>query len=230
MGSVEGVPAGSVTERAGGSGTPDRPGEPDRAGHWDHVHGTGEPATTSWHQPEPSISLELVRALGTGPDDPVLDVGGGTSALAGALLDRGHRDVSVLDVSEAALRIARERLSARAATVRWLVADLLAWSAPRRYRLWHDRAVFHFLTREDERRRYRDLLREAVAPGGSVLVGTFAADGPGQCSGLPTCGYDPDELATALGDGFEVRVARRVEHRTPWGDVQPFTWVGLHRP
>ena len=201
----------------------------DRAGHWDEVHRTRDPSTVSWFESEPAASLELVDALGVGTGEAVLDAGAGASGLAAPLLDRGFHDVTALDVSGAALRAARDRLGARGDDVEWVVADLLAWSPPRRYRVWHDRAVFHFLTEEAQRERYRGLLAAALAPGAAVVLATFAADGPRRCSGLPACGYDADELAAAIGDGYDVHLARRVEHRTPAGVVQPFTYLGLRR-
>lgn len=198
------------------------------AGHWEQVHRTRDPFTVSWFELEPAASLGLLDALGVGADESVLDAGAGSSGLAAPLLERGYRDVTALDVSGAALRAARARLGGRGGDVEWIEADLLDWTPPRRYRAWHDRAVFHFLTDEERRERYRRLLRLALAPGAAVVVATFAADGPRQCSGLPTCGYDADELAAALGDGYRAEVARRVEHRTPAGAVQPFTYLGLH--
>ncbi len=199
------------------------------AEHWDDVHRTRDPAAVSWFESTPAASLELLDALGVRSDEPVLDAGAGSSGLAAPLLDRGFRHVTAVDVSGAALRSARDRLGNRAGDVEWIVADLLHWSPPRRYRAWHDRAVFHFLTDEHRRERYRRLLRAALAPDAALVVATFAADGPRQCSGLPTCGYDPDDLAAALGSDYTLRVTRRVEHHTPTGAVQPFTYLGLRR-
>lgn len=199
------------------------------AAHWDRVHGDRPPTDLSWYEPAPNTSLAMLDELGVAPEDPVLDAGAGSSELAACLLERRYRDVTALDVSDAALRIARGRLGDRARDVDWIVADVLTWTPPRRYAAWHDRAVFHFLTDDDRRERYRRLLRAAVAPGGAVVIGTFADDGPRQCSGLPTRGYSPDELCAALGAEFEPRVVRRVEHRTPSGAAQPFTWLGARR-
>ncbi len=196
---------------------------PGPAGHWDRVHG-GKPDTeTSWYAGYPAQSLALLDALGAGPADSLVDVGGGTSRLVDVLVDRGHRDLTVLDVAATALAATRARLGERADAVVWLAADVTTWQPERTYDLWHDRAVFHFLTEAHERDRYRHALRSAVRPGGGVVVATFALDGPAQCSGLPVVRYDAAGLAAELGL-VEVTSARE-EHRTPWGAVQPFTWV-----
>lgn len=166
---------------------------------------------------------------GTDTDAAVIDVGGGASVLVDELLGAGFGDVTVLDVSESALGTARRRLGAAAHAVRWLATDLLAWSPSRRYSLWHDRAVFHFLVAEDQRVRYLEVLSEALAPGGHVVIATFAADGPLTCSGLPVRRYSPVELATELGAGFETVTTRREDHLTPAGAIQPFTWVLARR-
>jgi trans-aconitate methyltransferase len=177
----------------------------------------------SWYQPIPSVSLELVETLGVEPESPVIDVGGGASTLADLLLERGFRDVTVLDLSSVALDEVRRRLAAGA--VELVCADVLRWTPPRRYSLWHDRAVLHFLVGDDDRQRYLDRLHEAVRPGGFVILGTFAPDAPPTCSGLPVVRYAPAELAKLLGERFELLEMRREEHRTPRGNVQPFTWI-----
>lgn len=199
------------------------------AAHWEQVHQDSSPADVSWYEPSPDTSLAMLDELGADPRDPVLDVGAGSSALAESLLHRGFNDITALDVSDSALQMARDRLGDRAQEIDWIVADLLAWRPARRYAVWHDRAVFHFLAEEDQRERYRQLLHHALVPGGLVVVATFAADGPQQCSGLPTRRYDPDALSAALGPDIEPHVVHRVEHRTPAGAVQPFSWLGARR-
>jgi hypothetical protein len=146
--------------------------------------------------------------------------------LVDRLLDQGYRDVSVLDLVDNALAASRARLGQRSGLVSWIVADLLSWRPQRRYRVWHDRAVFHFLTEEADRQRYRSVLRQAVEPGGHAVVGTFAEDGPTRCSGLPTARYSPDALAAEF-PGYRVVRQLRQEHLTPSGGVQPFTWLVL---
>lgn len=178
----------------------------------------------SWFQPEPQLSLELIAALGVDKSAAVIDVGGGASCLVDHLVGDGWRDVSVLDVSAAALIAARGRLPSDA-PVTWLHQDLLTWTPTRNYRLWHDRAVFHFLVDTAEQTAYLGVLHAAVEPGGAVILATFAPDGPERCSGLPVARYSTDDLATLIGDGFEVVESRREEHTTPSGTCQPFTWV-----
>jgi SAM-dependent methyltransferase len=194
--------------------------------HWDIVYGA-DPTVVSWYQPSPALSLELIDALGVGPRAPVIDVGGGASTLVDELLRRGFGDVSVLDVSGAALDTARRRLGEAAARVHWLQEDLRRWSPARRYGLWHDRAVFHFLVERADQDRYRRLLASAVQPAGAAVIAAFGPSGPSQCSGLPVVRYGIEELAAAAGDGFELVSARHEDHTTPAGAVQPFVWVAL---
>jgi len=195
--------------------------------HWEQVHGSAAPARLSWFEAEPTTSLEMIGAASLKPDTAIVDVGGGASALAGELLTRGYRDLTVLDVSQAALGIARGRLGDDAAKVRWIADDVLSWRPPRRYGLWHDRTVFHFLVTPGQRAAYLAVLHSALGSVGSVIVATFADDGPEMCSGLPTARYQPRELAEALGSDLKVVTSRREEHLTPAGVVQPFTWVLL---
>jgi trans-aconitate methyltransferase len=184
----------------------------------------------SWYQDAPSLSLKLIEALGIGHDAAVIDVGGGASVLAEHLVARGFVDVSVLDISAAALAEARRGLG-DAAPVSWLHEDLLAWRPERRFDLWHDRAVFHFLVTSDDRSKYLQTLHSAIGVEGFIVLATFAPDGPEFCSGLPVACYSVADLAHLLGAGFELLETRREEHITPQGVMQPFTWVaGRMRP
>ena len=202
--------------------------EPEWVAHWDEAYTQGDTAR-SWFQAAPEMSLRMLDAAGVTPADSVIDVGGGASPLAGVLLGRGFRDVTVLDVSAAAMEHARRRLGPQAGQVHWLPADILAWRPPRRYAAWHDRAVFHFLTAEPDRRDYRRTLAEAAAPGAVAVVGCFAPDGPHRCSGLPVARYGPGDLAAELGPDWALVAGDREEHTTPAGRTQPFTWVALRR-
>lgn len=202
---------------------------PGVAAHWERIYANREVDQLSWYQSAAGVSLDFVAALDLDPGAAIVDVGAGASPFVDGLLDRGQRDVTVLDVSESALELARARLGERAGAVHWVVADLLGWSPGRRFRLWHDRAVFHFLTDPVDRDRYRELLQAGVEPGGFVLMATFAADGPTQCSGLPVARYEADDLGAVIGPGFTAVRARREAHPTPGGAAQWFTWLLLRR-
>jgi SAM-dependent methyltransferase len=205
----------------------DLPSADHRAKHWADVYKDSNPDALSWYQPEPAVSLELVEVLGVEPESAVLDVGGGASGLVDRLLARGFTDLTVLDISDAALRAGRQRVGDDP-RVAWITGDLLSWEPTRHYALWHDRAVLHFLSRH-EVVTYRNVVRRAVAPGGSVIIATFAPDGPERCSGLPVTRYSADELGAVLGSGFQVVEHRREIHTTPAGSVQPFTWIAARR-
>ena len=172
------------------------------------------------------VSLELIAAAGPQRSASVLDVGGGAARLADCLISDGWSDITVLDVSDVALGEARARVGPNA-RVKWIEQDVLAWHPSRRYDIWHDRAVFHFLVSEGERQQYREVMSEALAPNATVIVGTFAIDGPSVCSGLPVARYDAEALVSALGTTFDVLATKREEHVTPHGNTQPFTWVSL---
>jgi hypothetical protein len=171
----------------------------------------------------------LIAELGIAHDAAIIDVGGGASHLAGRLLAHGFSNITVLDLSSQSLKLARCELGADAARVQWLEQDVLDWTPPRTYVLWHDRALFHFLVQVAERERYLATLRAAVPAGGRALIATFAADGPDRCSGLPVARYDANELAAIFDDSFSMLITRRERHRTPTNSLQPFTWLGLER-
>lgn len=196
----------------------------ERAAHWDKAYRSQGVESVSWYESEPATSLELVGSLGIDPTTGVVDVGGGASPLVDRLIERGFVDVSVLDVSETALAEARRRVG-RASGVIWLHQDILEWRPARRYGLWHDRAVFHFLTDDADRARYLEVLSTAIENGGGLIVATFADDGPEYCSGLRVARYSADELVSLLGDRFVPTETRREVHATPAGPIQPFTWV-----
>ena len=180
------------------------------AGHWDEVYGTRATEELSWFQAEPGVSFRLLSRSEPGA---VVDVGAGASHLADALVGYGW-DVTLLDISEAPLATDRARLGD---AVRYLACDVTTWLPDQLYDAWHDRAV------------YAAVAAAAVRPGGLLVLGTFAPDGPEQCSGLPTCRYDGPGLAAVFADAFVLEHEEREEHVTPWGAVQPFTWVVLRR-
>ena len=196
----------------------------ERTRHWDDAYSTRGTEAVSWFQSEPTISLELIGSLSLDRATPIVDVGGGASVLADRLLTRGFSDISVLDVSDVALRAGRQRIG-DTTSVKWLHEDILSWSPARRYGLWHDRAVFHFLTDEEDQGVYLEKMRSALTPGGALVLATFADDGPEHCSGLPVARYSVDQLLTRLGSRFELTASRRELHATPGGALQPFTWI-----
>jgi 2-polyprenyl-3-methyl-5-hydroxy-6-metoxy-1,4-benzoquinol methylase len=203
--------------------------DPNRRAHWENVYRTKGEREVSWFQETPSISLELIRSAGATRQSAVVDVGGGASLLVDALVDEGYEDVTVLDVSESALAVAKTRLGQSAARVTWIVADVVGWKPPQRYDVWHDRAAFHFLTGEADRTAYVECLREALRPGGHAIIATFALDGPERCSGLPVIRYDAARLGRVLGDGFNLLETRRHDHRAPTGGVQSFQFSAFRR-
>ena len=201
------------------------PGPPDPKDHWERVYGTKQPTEVSWYQPHATRSLALIQRVAPDRSAPIIDVGGGASTLVDDLLAAGYRDVTVLDLSGSALATARTRLGPDAERVRWLEADLLGYEFPEGgYAVWHDRAVFHFLTDPAARARYVAQVRRAVRPGGFVLVATFATDGPERCSGLDVERYSPESLHAEFGAPFQLTASEREEHATPQGARQTFIY------
>lgn len=198
----------------------------DRRDHWERVHRARQPTEVSWFQERPERSLRLIRETGARTDSPIIDVGGGASRLVDQLLAAGFGDVTVLDVSGAAIGLAQARLGESASRVTWIEADITSFEPTRRYYLWHDRAVFHFLTHDRDRRAYARALAAGLDPDGCAIVATFGPEGPERCSGLPVVRYEPNALADTLGLAL---VASEVEiHRTPAGNEQQFVYCRLH--
>jgi trans-aconitate methyltransferase len=198
------------------------------AAHWDDAYAQGED-TRSWFEQHPDMSLRMLDSAGVSTVDALIDAGGGASPLTRALLDRGFRDLTVLDISATGVQHARDRLGSRADQVHWLAADVLTWQPRRHYRAWHDRAVYHFLTTDQHRQQYLHTLDTATAPGAIAVFGCFAPDGPQHCSGLPVARYSPAQLARQLGVKWNLMSQAREEHITPAGTIQPFTWIALRR-
>lgn len=202
-------------------------GSEQRGAHWDDRYQRIGVESVSWYQTHPRTSLELIDLLEIAPPAAIIDVGGGASTLVDALIQRGFVDITVLDISAVALSASRRRLT-EPVGVTWLQGDLLTWQPERRWDMWHDRAVFHFLTAFDDQAVYLEKMASALRPGGAFVIGTFAADGPSHCSGLPVVGYDAPTLISRIGAVLgDVRtVGHRSEaHVTPSGGVQPFTWI-----
>lgn len=196
--------------------------------HWAQVYRTKAVDAVSWYQAKPAVSLALIADSGVARDAPLIDVGGGASTLVDHLLAAGYSDLTVLDLAGEALARSRERLGgASAARVHWLEADVTRFEPPRRYALWHDRAVFHFLTGEPARTAYLATVRRSLMPGGTVVLATFALDGPARCSGLEVVRYDAAALHAAFGADFELQDSRPDAHLTPGGSLQSFIYVRL---
>ncbi len=197
----------------------------DRKQHWEDVYRRKRPEEVSWYQAEPTLSLSLVTEAAGAGRASIIDVGGGASTLVDRLVDRPSTEITVLDLSVAALRAAQSRLGAKAAKVRWIEADILNVDMPEAgYDIWHDRAVFHFLTDPDDRLRYIAQVRRSVRVGGHVLVATFAADGPQKCSGLEVARYSPAELHSQFGEEFRLLKSVSEDHVTPTGTTQKFVY------
>lgn len=196
--------------------------------HWDAVWGDRDPDLVTWFQATPSRSLDLITRVSE-PTEPVVDVGGGASRLVDHLLDLGYSDVIVVDLAASALEASRARLGRRADDVTWLVTDARGLHLDRPVAVWHDRAVFHFLTDAADRASYVDRVREALPIGGHAVIATFGPEGPETCSGLPTCRYDAAGLAAEFGDDFELVDADEEIHVAPAGAEQQFLYVLLRR-
>lgn len=193
--------------------------------HWDKVYGSKSADAVSWFQEHADHSLRLIEQTGARQDASIIDVGGGASTLVDDLLARGYRRLSVLDLSAAALVTAQRRLGASASQVHWIEADITQVELPRHgYDVWHDRAVFHFLTSAAQRAAYVERVLHAVKPSGHVIIATFAEDGPLQCSGLPVVRYSAEALHEEFGAPFTLLQHEKEAHRTPFGTIQQFVY------
>lgn len=194
----------------------------DRHAHWQNVYRTKGEKGVSWYQDNPVPSLELLELAGATPRAAIIDIGGGASRLVDVLVSQGFEDVTVLDLSEAALATARDRLGDEGARVKWVACDVTTWEPGRLYDVWHDRAAFHFLTGPADQAAYVNRLQRALRPGGHAIIATFAPDGPEKCSGLEVARHDAGSLTKILGNAFRLADARRHEHVTPGGATQRF--------
>ena len=193
--------------------------------HWEKVYTTKASDAVSWFQPHADFSIGLINATGVCRDAAIIDVGGGASTLVDDLLATGYTNLSVLDLSAAALAAACYRLGEKASSVQWIEANITKANPPHhQFDIWHDRAVFHFLTSAEDRAAYVQAVFRAVKPGGHVIVATFAEDGPEQCSGLPVMRYRADELHAEFGEAFSLLSHTKEAHHTPSGTVQQFVY------
>jgi SAM-dependent methyltransferase len=197
----------------------------DARSHWENIYSTQAPDAVSWYRPHLETSIELIERAAASHSAAIIDVGGGESTLVDDLLVRGYENVTVLDISQTAIDVTKARLGARCERVRWLAADLTKTPLDdSTFDVWHDRAVFHFLTAIEERAAYVSQVAQAVKPGGSVIVGTFGPDGPTKCSGLEVIRYDSDSLHHQFGVRFRLLDSSKELHQTPFGTVQQFLY------
>lgn len=198
--------------------------------HWEKVYSSKAADAVSWFQPHADLSLDLIKATGAALGAAIIDVGGGASTLVDDLIANAYNDLTVLDLSAAALDAARHRLGTQGNKVNWIEADITQVELPvKRYDIWHDRAVFHFLTTQKQRDAYVRSVFNSVKPGGHVIIATFAEDGPEQCSGLPVMRYRADDLHDEFGDAFTLLKHQKEAHHTPFGTVQQFVYCYCRR-
>ncbi|MBX9873444.1 MAG: class I SAM-dependent methyltransferase [Bosea sp.] len=196
-----------------------------RRSHWDDVYTTKPADTVSWFQDDPTPSLDMIARTGLEVGEAIVDIGGGASVLIDRLLDTGHSAVTVLDIAQAGLAVAQQRLGERAGRVSWIAQDVTTWQPPRdAFSIWHDRAVFHFLVEEPDRTAYMRALDRGVRAGGFVILAPFALSGPERCSGLPVRRYSADMLQAELGPGYNLIGQQPQTHVTPAGNRQDFIW------
>jgi SAM-dependent methyltransferase len=201
----------------------------DSQAHWSNVYATRSPDEVSWFEPLPALSLHRITSAIRGGAKSVIDVGGGASRLVDQLIGLDLERIAVLDIAERGLKVAKARLGSRADRVEWIVADITEAVYVGRFDVWHDRAVFHFLTDPVDRARYVAVCERTVPPGGVAVVATFAPDGPEMCSGLPVHRYDASELAGECGPAFALIDSERYLHTTPSGGRQSFLYSSFRR-
>ena len=201
----------------------------DRQEHWENIYKTKKLTEVSWYEPIPETSLEFIKGMNLAKNAAIIDVGGGDSFLADFLLMEGYTNVSVLDISEEALNRVKKRLGERAEEIHWIVEDVTKFQPEQKYDLWHDRAAFHFLTEEDQVQQYLDILKNAVIPGGLVVIATFSEKGPTKCSGIEIKQYSINGLAELLSEDFEMVSCKNVSHETPSGAAQDFIFCSFRR-
>ena len=199
----------------------------DRKSHWQNIYQEKSPLDVSWYQQEPTLSLELIQHTGINHDEAIIDIGGGASVLVDFLCKEGFNNLAVLDISKNALDSARARLGNLAKTVQWYETDITEFDPPRPFSLWHDRAVFHFLTDQSDRQKYVKVLQQALRPGGHLIIAAFAIGGPEKCSGLEIVQYDKTKIMTELGNEFELVEERSEAHITPANKEQLFRYFRL---
>ena len=196
----------------------------DRKKHWEDIYQTKELKDVSWYQPNPQTSLDFIKKYEISTKSKIIDIGGGDSFLVDHLVELGFQDITVLDISEAAIERAKYRLGVKAKNVTWIVEDVINFQPAEKYDFWHDRAVFHFLTNEEDRKKYVRQVMRSVKHGGHVIISTFGLEGPDTCSGLDVIKYDADSLHTEFGKTFQLIESSTEIHNTPFGTTQQFLY------
>lgn len=198
--------------------------------HWESIYTSKQPTEVSWHKPHLDPSLRIISQLNLMPKNAIIDVGAGASTLVDDLLEKGFRDITALDISASALEVSKKRLGKKAGQVHWIEADITGAKLPENhYDLWHDRAVFHFLTDVQDRRKYVSLCKASLKVGGNLIIATFNLEGPLKCSGLDIVRYSPESLLAELGSGFKLKESFNEAHETPFGTVQNFVYCSFQK-
>lgn len=200
-----------------------------RKEHWENIYRTKKPDEVSWYQPTPTTSLEFVKQFSIPTTAKIIDIGGGDSFFVDSLLDLGYRNITVLDISEAALDRAKQRLGDRAGKVKWMVADAATFKPDEQYDFWHDRAAFHFLTNDREIENYMDTVRKSITPEGILVIGTFSENGPKKCSGIEIRQYSETSMTDRLKKFFEKIRCITVDHTTPFDTIQNFIFCSFRK-
>jgi ubiquinone/menaquinone biosynthesis C-methylase UbiE len=201
----------------------------ERKKHWEKIYQTRQLHDVSWYEPVPHTSLAFLKELNVPKSARIIDIGGGDSLLVDHLLDKGYTDITVLDISEAALERAKNRLGEKANHVKWIVADAAHFRPVEKYDFWHDRAAFHFLTNDHEVKTYLDTVQENLNPGGILIIGTFSEEGPKKCSGLEIRQYSEEKMTALLSSYFEKIKCIKVDHPTPSGMIQNFVFCSFRK-
>ena len=202
---------------------------PDWKDHWEQLYADKKPAEVSWYQSHPQHSLSLIGDTGIGTAASIIDVGGGASTLVDHLLTTGYRDITILDIARTAIERTQQRLADRSQQVTWVEGNITGYTPGQRFDIWHDRAVFHYLTLEHDRNCYLETLNKALKADGQVIIATFSDSGPSHCSGLEVVRYSPTSLSHALGSPFRLVETLTEEHHTPNGGLQQFVYCRFCR-
>ena len=202
----------------------------DRKNYWEQIYQTKKPDQVSWYQPTPVTSLSFFEQYDVPKEAKIIDIGGGDSFLVDHLLNRGYKDITVLDISESSLKRAKSRLGDRSGLVKWIVEDAATFEPTERYDFWHDRAAFHFLTKEDEIQNYINTVQQSINPSGILVLGTFSEQGPKKCSGIEIKQYSETSMTDRLKGSFEKIKCITVEHKTPFDTIQQFIFCSFRKP